>query len=135
MGGLGYEYDDGGRSESGHVGVAEDCVVRALAILSGEDYGVVHADFSRFVFPDMGVDKLINDALYSAYGLVKVKVEWGIPKPTYGEMHDAVGNCIVVVRNHVAAVVDGCLRDIFDHRLNGRGMASKTWGGWCYHGS
>jgi len=43
---TGYVYDDGGRSAAGYRGRAGDCVVRAIAIATGQNYRTVYDDLA-----------------------------------------------------------------------------------------
>ena len=118
---IGYVFDDGGREAAGFKGRAGDCVTRAVAILTGTDYRQVYNDAAKVYERVFGVRTARNGVPFSAknteladqYGLVRVKLPKG-PKPTYSEAYERYGDCIVRTRKHVAAIVDGKLRDTFD---------------------
>ena len=123
---IGFVYDDSGRESAGYRGVADDCVVRAFCILTGADYREAYAEFAyaqsvlgsegkRQRSARNGISKTARDSVFAAHGLVKQKLPKG-PRPTYTEAHDRFGDCIVSTRGHVAALVDGALRDTFDGR-------------------
>lgn len=42
-----FQYNDGGRKEAGYKGDASDCVVRAIAIATGQDYQTVYNAIER----------------------------------------------------------------------------------------
>lgn len=124
-----FERDDGGRAAAGYRGDAGDCAVRAFCILTGADY---HAAYKEFAYANSvmrderdsqrgvrsarnGVVKRAYEAVFRRHGIVKVKQGRGV-KPTYTEAHERYGNCIVSTRGHLAAIVDGALRDTFDGR-------------------
>lgn len=48
MAGLPWQYNDGGRKESGRRGDAGDCFVRAVAIAFNKPYSEVYKDFNDF---------------------------------------------------------------------------------------
>ena len=50
------------------------------------------------------------------FGLVKVRLPAG-PRPTWTEAHETYGNCIVRTTKHMAAIVDGKVRDTHDERI------------------
>ena len=120
---LGYQFDDGGRADAGYKGKAGDCVVRALCILTGADYRAVYRECAHAQgvlgdergTPRNGVQNPVRDFLFREHGLVKVKIGRGV-KPTWAEAYEAHGDCIVKTRKHVAAIVDGALRDTHDWR-------------------
>ena len=118
-----YTYDDGGRADAGYNGQsAGDCVSRALAILTNNDYKLVYLDLAHANKLKAGKrsarDGLLSKVwqpVYRDYDLVKVKLPPGA-RPTYSEAHEQYGDCIVSTAKHVAAIVDGNLRDVFDGR-------------------
>ena len=116
---VGYVYDDGGRAAAGYKGKTGDCVVRAYCILTGADYRDTYRDIADDN-ETRGQKRSVRSGAnpnysYPGLGLVKVKLPKG-PRPTYTEAHERYGDCIVRTAKHVAAVVDGNLRDIFDGR-------------------
>ena len=119
---IGYVYDDGGRLEAGFKGIAGDCVARALAVFTGESYEQVYRDLAaanktagKSRSARNGLRKDVYEPVYLKYGLVKVRLPKG-PRPTYTEAYGQHGDCIVSTAKHIAAIVDGELRDTFDGR-------------------
>ena len=121
---IGYERDDGGRADAGYRGSAGDCVTRAAAILTGLPYREVYrkmADAERRYGSGKrsarnGISKKASPKVFADLGLVKVKIPRG-PRPTFTEAHERFGDCIVTTTKHLAAIVDGKLRDTSDIRL------------------
>lgn len=115
--------NDGGRSKAGYVGSAGDCVVRAIAIVSGKDYQSVYDDLFRLSgkSPRQGVSKKI----YHRY-LLSIGFRW-TPCMFIGsgckvhlkkqELPD--GKIICRLSKHLAAVIDGVIHDTFDPSRNG----------------
>ena len=119
---IGYQYHDGGRSEAGYRGEANDCVARALSIMTGESYQQVYLELARANKASGKARSARNpirnevwQPVYESYGLRKVKLPPG-KRPTYSEAYERHGDCIVKTTKHVAAIVDGHLRDTFDGR-------------------
>ena len=123
---IGFEYNDGGRGAAGYRGTAGDCVARATAILTGLPYRDVYkmlaeanSKYSR-KRPGVrsarnGVDKNAYTKVFADLGLKKIKLPRG-PRPTYTEAYYTYGDCIVSTTKHLAAIVDGKLRDTHDER-------------------
>lgn len=119
---IGYVFDDGGREAAGYRGLAGDCVARALAILTGGDYREIYRELAAANkkagekrSARNGVHRDVYAPVFEARGLVKVPFTSG-PRPTLTEAHRTHGNLIFSTARHVAAIVDGCLRDTWDGR-------------------
>ena len=141
---LDYIYDDGGRRNAGYKGDTGDCVVRAAAIVL--DYEFPHArPHYQTVYDAMAAGmkaagyvasgnayaqkprtgraakNKVNRAgdiqvrVLRSLGFEKAKLPTG-PRPTYAEALRDFGPCIVSTRKHMAALVNGALRDTFDGR-------------------
>ena len=111
-------YNDGGRRAAGFKTVqAGDCVNRALAILTGEDY--------------MAIRRILDDLCGKERGLDRSSPETGIYPKTYkkflkslgvSKMKSAAawsdlpqeGRVLVVLEGHVAAYIDGVIHDTYD---------------------
>ena len=135
---IDYRYDDGGRAAAGYRGKTGDCVVRAIAICAREDYRAVYLTMAEHMkrngYAASGnayatrernsktprrrgqlTARRVQDRVLEAYGFRKVRLPAG-ERPTFTEAHHQFGDCIVVTTKHVAAIVDGALRDTFDGR-------------------
>ena len=119
---IGFQYDDGGRRLAGFRGDAGDCVVRALTIVTSGDYRSIYREVARANqlhkgtrSARNGVNRKVWMPIFEAHGLRKVKLPKG-PRPTYSEAWQRFGDCIVSTTKHLAAVVDGVLRDTEDER-------------------
>ena len=120
-----YEYNDGGREAAGYKGKAGDCVVRAIAIISGKSYRDIYracAEANSKAKRGNGVRSARNGVWKDAYevvmkalGFEKIKLGRG-GRPTFSEAHERYGNCVVKTTRHLAAIKDGALQDIFDGR-------------------
>ena len=119
---IGFQKDDGGRRDAGFKGDTGDCVTRAIAILTGEPYKDVYRYCSELHGKRYG-KKTARNGMHKAdttkacehFGLRKIKLGRG-PKLTFSEAYEDYGNCIVTTTGHVAAIVDGNLRDNNDIR-------------------
>ena len=132
---IGYRYDDGGRAAAGFKGDTGDCVVRAIAILTGVPYADVyrrtatamrHGGYSasgngyrhkprRGLHPRMSA-RTIQSLVKTSYGLRRVNLGRG-PRPTYTEAWLLHGDCLVGTARHISAIVDETLCDTFDSRI------------------
>ena len=135
---IDYRYDDGGREAAGYRGRTGDCVVRAIAICAGKDYRAVYLTMAEHMkrngYAASGnayairersrkaprlkgqiTARRVQDRVLELYGFRKVRLPAGA-RPTFTEAHRRFGDCIVGTTKHVAAVVDGALRDTFDGR-------------------
>ena len=81
---IGYQYHDGGRSEAGYRGEANDCVARALSIMTGESYQQVYLELARANKASGKARSARNpirnevwQPVYESYGLRKVKLPPG----------------------------------------------------------
>lgn len=132
---IGYRYDDGGRATAGFKGHTGDCVVRAIAIITGVPYADIyrrmaaamrHGGYSasgngyrqkarRGLRPRMSARKIQN-LVKTSYGLRRVNLGRG-PRPTHTEAWLLHGDCLVGTARHISAVVDETLCDTFDSRI------------------
>ncbi len=135
---IDYRYDDGGREAAGYRGKTGDCVVRAIAICTGEDYRAVYLTMAEHMkrngYAASGnayatrernrkaprrkgqiAARRVQDRVLEVYGFRKVRLPSGA-RPTFTEAHRRYDDCIVGTTKHVAAIVDGALRDTFDGR-------------------
>ena len=132
---IGYRYDDGGRAASGFKGHTGDCVVRAIAILTGVSYSDIyrrmagamrHGGYAasgngyrqkprRGLRPRLSA-RTIQNLVKTSYGLRRVNLGRG-PRPTYTEAWLLHGDCLVGTAKHISAIVDENLRDTFDSRI------------------
>jgi hypothetical protein len=115
---MNFTYDDGGRSAAGFKGKTDDCVCRALAIATGKPYQEIY-DFIKECGGNPRVGgiktpllKKICEKLGARY-FATAKV--GQPSTVkLIETHLPAGRVVVNLRKHVAAVIDGTLRDAYD---------------------
>jgi len=133
-------YNDGGRAAAGFKGTTGDCVVRAIAIATGQDYQTVYDDLFKAQknFASTGRSARARNAaknpsprngvhkpVYKNY-LLELGWNW-LPTMSIGSgctVHlrsDELpsGRLIVCVSKHVTAVIDGVLQDTYDCSRNG----------------
>ena len=125
--------DDGGRKEAGYKGAARDCVVRSIAIASGQKYKRVYKDLQLLQKADLksqgrrsrsvrnGVFQESWEPYIKALGFKKVvddKILDHKVLPTW-ENIPKTGNFIVLVPNHLTAVVEGVVHDTWNPMLKG----------------
>jgi len=135
---IDYRFDDGGRAAAGYRGRTGDCVVRAIAICAGEDYRAVYMTMADYMKRNgyaasgnahatrernrkaprrrgqLGARR-VQDRVLEAYGFRRVRLPAG-ERPTLTGAHHRYGDCIAGTTRHMAAIVDGALRDTFDGR-------------------
>lgn len=135
---IGYEFDDGGRQEAGFKGLTGDCVTRAIAIATGQDYKKVYEDL-------WALDRSANlDAAKgprNGYPIKLVRAYLGnrgwMWTPTMGigtgcQVHlrsDELPSGAIICRlsKHLCAVVDGVLRDTYDSSRQGTRCVYGYW--------
>lgn len=133
-------YNDGGREESGYRGLADDCVVRSIAIITKISYKEVYEElFKRAKIFSNGRCKVaknikkfgasprngVHKIIYKKY-LKDLGYEW-IPTMKFGngckihlkkeELPD--GRIIVSLSKHLTAVINGVIYDTYDCSRNG----------------
>ena len=136
---IDYQYDDGGREAAGYRGRTGDCVVRAIAVCARQDYRAVYLTMAEHMkrngYAASGnayairernrkaprrkgqiAARRVQDRVLELYGFRKVRLPAGA-RPTFTEGRRRYGDCIVGTTKHVAAVVEGALRDTFDVRV------------------
>jgi hypothetical protein len=134
---IGFKRNDGGRSAAGYKGLIGDCVVRAIAIASGQPYQKIYDDLCRLSlkqknklyqqvnkktgFPTYGISKKV----YHAY-LLDLGFQW-VPVMSIGTgctMHlhqDEIPDGILVCQlsRHLSAVIDKVVHDLYDQSRSG----------------
>lgn len=135
---LGYAYDDGGREAAGYKGDTSDCVCRAIAIATGRPYAEVYAELREYgwrgdgkynlnrasKWPTKRKPRKGNRRLYRAIeskiigsDYVGLAIANGRRAKFYdGELFPA--RCVVKMACHLAAVVNGKVRDTWDSRYS-----------------
>jgi hypothetical protein len=125
---MNYQYNDGGRSEAGYKGSAGDCVCRAIAIATEQNYGKVYDDLNRLIasmrqtkrvktsHPRKGINRKIYDAYLKSLGwnwTPTVKIGTGC-KIHLSDKELPKGRLIVRVSKHLTSVIEGVLNDTYD---------------------
>jgi hypothetical protein len=130
-----FQFNDGGRAVSGHIGRAKDCVTRAVAIATGKPYQEVYDALNR----------LSASERFGKRKKKKSDSESGVFRLTYQRYMESLGwkwrptmaigsGCrvhlraselprgvlLVRVSRHLTTVVDGVIHDIHDCSRNGR---------------
>lgn len=126
-----FVYDDGGREAAGYKGGAGDCVVRAVAIATQQDYQTVYDALSDGCRTQRLTKR--SKAQSSARDGVNVRRKWfkdymnalgwkwtptmGIGTGCKVHLHDGelpMGRLIVSVSKHYTTVIDGVIHDTHD---------------------
>ena len=138
-----FQFNDGGRAEAGYKGRASDCVARAVAIASEQNYAEVYA----WLAAGAGSERGSKGA--SARNGIKTTRKWfkdymaslgavWVPCMTIGsgcKVHltdgevPARGRIVVSLSRHFAAVVDGVIHDTSDPS---RGGTRCVYGYWTF---
>lgn len=139
---LPYVYDDGGRAAAGYVGLAGDCVCRAIAIATEKPY--------QEIYDGLGV--LCKTERRTKRRRVKSSPRDGVHKATYRRYLESIGwvftptmfigqgckvhlrrgelpmgRLLVNVSRHLVAVIDGVVHDTHDP---GRDATRCVYGYW-----
>ena len=118
-----YIHNDGGRANAGFKGTAGDCGARALAIALNLDYKTAYkqlananAEFGCARSARNGISKQIYSKVLEQHGWHWVSAPKFIGrKARYSDLPH-IGNFIVQMAGHYAAVVNGALNDSWDSR-------------------
>lgn len=123
---------DGGRKSAGYKGDVGDCVIRAIAIATEQDYQTVYDEIARRVKGlrllrerNRPVSRVVPPKVYKAY-LAELDWEW-VATMTIGsgcKVHLKAeelpsGRIICRVSKHLCAVIDGVVHDSHDPSRNG----------------
>ena len=130
---LPWVLDDGGRAEAGFRGLTDDCVTRAIAIVTGRSYREVYDDLhdllrsdektrlSGRTSPRNGVHRRIYEPYLATLGwrwTPTMKIGQGtVVHLREGELPG--GRIVVAVSKHLCAVIDGVVHDTHDPTRDG----------------
>jgi hypothetical protein len=129
---MSFVYNDGGRKEVGFLGEAGDCIVRAIAIATGEDYKSVYNKvnkeagkaIARKGVPIKLIHKILND--YGFKWTPTMQIGQGC-KVHLRKDELPSGVLICRVSKHLVTVNDGFLFDTYD---SSRGGTRCVYGYW-----
>ena len=120
---TGYQFNDGGRIASGRRGIAGDCVVRALAIVTGRSYNATYRtvaqankDAGGRRSARNGVPQHVADRCMFDAGLRRLRLPSGFSYDLAAAAAVVGMTCVLGNRYHYAAVVGGVLFDTNDNR-------------------
>lgn len=127
---------DGGRAQAGFKGQANDCVTRAVAVITERPYREVYRELARYEQAVSGVRSARNGISKKAYRkyLTDQGFTW-TPTMRIGQgttVHLTknelpLGKIIVLVSRHLVAVIDGIIHDTHDST---RGGTRAVYGYW-----
>jgi len=127
---------DGGRAQAGFKGVANDCVTRAIAVITGRPYREVYQDLARYEQQVTGVRSARNGISKKAYKkyLTDQGFTW-TPTMQVGQGTTVhlkreelpMGRLVVSVSRHMVAVIDGV---VYDNHDSTRGGSRAVYGYW-----
>lgn len=133
-----FKYNDGGRSAAGFKGDANDCVTRAVAIVTGKPYRAVYNEINAMGAKERGKNKTKSSARTGVSKrttrryLASLGFIW---TPTMfigsgckvhlqpGEL--PLGKLIVQLSGHTTTVIDGVIHDTYN---------PSRWGNRCVYG-
>lgn len=131
---LTFNYNDGGRSETGYKGPAGDCVTRAIAIVTQQPYQVVYDALNQYATREhtgkrkRGKSNARTGVYKYTYRKYLRTLGWKwIPTMFIGtgcKMHLIggelpKGRLIVTVSKHITTVIDGVINDTFNPSREG----------------
>lgn len=110
---MNYIYNDGGRVASGNIGEINDCVARAISIVSGPNA----YDIARVMVEPLkdaeGVDVLSTAFMQIMHDIGFVYAQTPAGKFKISNLPKD-GVYIAHAHNHVSAVIDGVINDTYD---------------------
>ena len=117
---MDFVYDDGGRQAAGYKGLTGDCVIRAIAIATKQDYKKVYKDIKTIMgkgeTPRNGVPKKVYTKYLQTLGWIwnpTMKIGSGC-KVHLDEKELPKGRLIVRLSKHLSCVVDGVIHDTYN---------------------
>lgn len=141
-----FQYNDGGRKESGRKGDASDCVARAIAIASCRNYADIYADLANGNAAQRpGKYQRRANGRTASHGIqtsrkwfkdymIGLGFKW---VPTMGvgtgckvHLRDGelpMGHLVVSVSRHYVAVIDGVIHDTHDPSRGGNRCVYGYW--------
>lgn len=127
---------DGGRAQAGFRGEANDCVTRAVAIITERPYREVYQELARYEQQVTGVRSARNGISKKAYKkyLADQGFSW-TPTMQVGQGTKVhlrsdelpIGKLLVSVSRHMVAVIDGV---VYDNHDSTRGGTRAVYGYW-----
>lgn len=127
---------DGGRAKAGFRGEANDCVTRAVAIITERPYREVYQELARYEQQVTGVRSARNGISKKAYKkyLADQGFSW-TPTMQVGQGTTVhlksdelpMGKLLVSVSRHMVAVIDGV---VYDNHDSTRGGTRAVYGYW-----
>jgi hypothetical protein len=144
---IAFKHDDGGRHAAGFFGGAGDCVCRAVAIASQQDYATVYAALADGM-ANMRKDRrrplagkrsarngVYTEARWFKAYMQRLGFVW-VPCMQIGQgctVHLCAdelpaGRLVVMLSRHCAAVIDGVLHDTYDCSRDGTRCVYGYWG-------
>ena len=135
-----YQYSDAGRKAAGYKGTADDCVVRAISIATGEPYQTVYDAINTHAAGEIrrsrkqssartGVQKDTTRRFLTARGWTwtpTMHIGSGCTVHLRaGEL--PAGRLIVSLSRHLVAVIDGTVYDNHDPRRDGTRCVYGYW--------
>jgi len=127
-----WTFNDGGRAAAGYKGLAGDCVTRALAIATGEDYSAVYAEVNKRAGKTCartGVPKNISREFLIARGWRWVAtMTIGSGCQTHLRAADLpAGTIVCKCSHHLVTVIDGVIQDTHDSSRQGTRCVYGYW--------
>ena len=127
-----FKYNDGGRSKYYAAEGVGDCVVRAIAIATGEDYKKVYGEISGMLgyTPRQGVKHCHVRKVMAHFGGVwvsRMQIGSGCKCHLRANEIPMTGRIVCNVSKHVCAVVDGVLNDTYDCSRQGDRCVYGYW--------
>ena len=135
-------YDDGGRKIAGFKGITNDCVTRAIAIITEKPYQEIYFELKiicdqerasksrlRKSSPRMGIHKASYKKYLETQGFVwhnTMSIGSGC-KIHLSENELPAGKLLVQVSRHLVAVIDGVVHDTHDCSRNGKRCVYGYW--------
>ena len=131
-GAIQFQYDDGGRSDAGYKGNADDCVTRAIAIATQQDYQTVYDALNLLAQSERTGKRKVSSSREGVYRVTweKYLVSLGWVRVNCMQIGQGckvhlnaselpAGRLGVQVSRHLCAVVDGVIHDTHDPSRDG----------------
>lgn len=116
---------DGGRQAAGYKGIVNDCAVRAIAIALELDYKIVYQQINLYL-EAYGYQRTARQAVPFDILNRYLKMQgWEYVSAKRDEL--PAGRIIADIGNHVLAVIDGVVHDLWDSLNDGEVSVHGCW--------
>lgn len=127
---------DGGREAAGYKGFVNDCVVRAISIVTESSYKVIYREMNQYL-SILGYNRTARQGIpIDVIHRYMKNIGWKYVPATRNGNHSNMhlnatempsGRIIADMAGHVSAMIDGVIYDMWDFSNNGEATVLGYW--------